>query len=65
MGGLFGGKPKTVKAPPVPDPPPIPVVSDESEEFAIKEQQKRSGVRQTFLTGNLTPKTTGKKRTLG
>ena len=66
MGGLLGGsKPKEVKAPPVPPPPPIPVVSDEAEEFAIKEQRKRSGFEQTFLTGSLTPKPTGKKRTLG
>ena len=64
MGGMFS-KPKTVKAPKVPDPPPVPTVSDESEEFAIKEQQKKSGVSKTFLTGNLTPKSTGKKKTLG
>ena len=65
MGGIFGGKPKKVKPPPVPAPPPVPVVSDESEEFAIKEQRKRSGISKTFLTGNLTPKSTGKKTTLG
>ena len=65
MGGLLGGGGKEVKAPPVPDPPPVPVVSDKSEEFAIKEQRKRSGISKTFLTGNLTPKSTGKKSTLG
>ena len=64
MGGLFGGKPKTVKPPPVPDPPPVPVVSDEAEEFAIKEQQRRSGISKTFLTGNLTPRDIGKKKRL-
>jgi len=65
MGGLFGGKPKEVKPPPVPDPPPVPVVSDEAEEFAIREQQKRSGASKAFLVGNLTPKSTGRKKTLG
>ena len=65
MGGILGGKPKEVKPPPVPDPPPVPVVSDEQEEFQAKELKKRTGFRQTFLTGNLTPKSTGKKTTLG
>ena len=65
MGGLFGDKPKEVKPPPVPDPPPVPVVSSEAEEFAAKEERRKSGVSKTFLTGNLTPKSTGKKTTLG
>ena len=66
MGGIFGSnKPKKVVPPPVPDPPPVPVVSDESEEFAIKQQQRKSGASKAFLVGNLTPKSTGKKRTLG
>ncbi len=65
MSGLFGGAPEPVKPPPVPDPPPVPVVSDEAEEFQAKEIRKRSGFKQTFLTGNLTPKTTGKKKVLG
>ena len=63
MGSLFGGG-KTVKAPPVPEPPPVPIASDEAEDFAAKEQQKKSGASKTFLTGNLTPKYTGKKRSL-
>ncbi len=65
MSGILGGKPKEVKPPPVPDPPPIPVVSDEAEEFEIRALRKKSGLRKTFLTGNLTPKTVGKKKTLG
>ncbi len=65
MGGLFGGKPKPVEAPPLPPPPPVPVVQEEAEEFALKEKVGRSGFEQTFLTGSLTPKPTGKKRTLG
>ena len=65
MGGLFGGSPKKVTPPPVPDPPPVPVVSDEADEFEIKEQQKKSGASKAFLTGNLSPKDTGKKKVLG
>ncbi len=65
MGGLFGDKPKVVQPPPVPPPPPVPVVSDEAEKAEIAKLRKRSGARQTFLTGNLTPRSTGKKTTLG
>ena len=65
MGGVFGGEPKEVTPPPVPAPPPIPTATDESEEFAIKEERRRSGLGKTFLTGNLSPKSTGKKTTLG
>jgi len=64
MGGLVS-KPKTVKPPPVPEPPPVPTVQDEAEEFAIREEQRRSGLSKTFLTGNLKPQPTGKKTTLG
>ena len=65
MGGLLGGKAKVVKPPPVPDPPPVPVVSDEAEEFSLAEQKRASGIGKTFLTGNLTPKSTEKRKTLG
>ncbi len=66
MSGLFGGDtPKEVKAPPVPEPPPVPVVSDEAEEFALAEQKRASGIGKTFLTGPLTPKSTTKKKVLG
>ena len=64
MGGLFGAEPEPVKPPPVPEPPPVPTVSDEAGETAIKEQKRKSGVSKTFLTGQLTPKTT-KKTVLG
>ena len=64
MSGLFDS-PEEVKPPPVPDPPPVPVVEDEAEEFALKEERKKSGFQSTFLTGNLTPKSTGKKSLLG
>ena len=65
MGSLLGGGGKTVKAPPVPEPSPVPIASDEAEDFAAKEQQKKSGASKTFLMGNLTPKSTSKKKVLG
>jgi hypothetical protein len=66
MSGAFGGgKPDKVEAPKVPDPPPVPVVGDENEELALSELKKKSGFKKTFLTGQLTPKSTGKSKTLG
>ena len=66
MGGILGGsKPKEVKPPPVPDPPPVPVVSDEAEKFTAREERRKSSIAKTFITGNLSPKSTGKKTTLG
>ena len=53
MGGLIGGKPKVVKAPPVPPPPPIPTVGEEVGEQARKKRPR--GRRETFLTGDLIP----------
>ncbi len=64
MGGLLD-KPKTVEAPPVPDPPPVPVAEDKAAEDAMKAQRRKSGFSKTFLTGNLTPTSTGKKKFLG
>lgn len=64
MGGLLD-TPKPIAPPPVPPPPPIPEVQEEAEEFALQEKRGRSGRAQTFLTGNLTPRSTGKKTTLG
>ena len=68
MGGFLGigGKgPESVTPPPVPPPPPVPTVSDEAGDEAAKEQKRKSGVSKTFLTGQLTPKSTGKKAVLG
>ncbi len=64
MGGLLD-KPKPIQAPPVPPPPPVPVVQEEAAEFEVREQARKSGFAQTFLTGALTPKPTGKKKFLG
>lgn len=58
MSGLFE-KPKTVK-PGTPKPaPPIPTASEEASEQAKKKRPR--GRRETFLTGDLIPETTGKK----
>ena len=62
MGGVFK------KAPEAPDPPApaaIPDKTDDAEEFALKEERRRSGSAKTFLTGNVAPKSTGRKTTLG
>ena len=64
MSGAFD-EPEKITPPPVPDPPPVPIVQDEAEEFALQEEKKKSGFKSTFLTGNLTPKSTGLKTTLG
>ncbi|MAF25273.1 hypothetical protein CL634_06825, partial [bacterium] len=64
MGGLFSS-PKTVKAPPPPPIEPPPVVEDTGvEEAERKSLRRRSGRRQTFLTGDLVPETE-KKAVLG
>ena len=65
MGGLFGGKPKTVKAPPVPSPIAIPEVGEEPGEQARRKRPR--GRIETFLTGDLIPSEdflSGKKRGL-
>jgi hypothetical protein len=65
MGSIFGGTPDPIEAPPVPEPAPIPVVQDEAQEFAVQEERARSGISKTFLTGNLSPSSTGKKKKFG
>jgi hypothetical protein len=52
MGGLID-KPKAIKAPVVPPPPPIPTVGPEVGEQARKKRPR--GRRETFLTGALIP----------
>ncbi len=64
MGSLFS-KPKPIKAPPVPAPPPIPEISDETGDEARRRAVARSGRRKTVITGSLVPTSTGKKTTLG
>ena len=59
MGPLFS-KPKSVKAPPVPDPVAIPEVSDETGDTEMRKAMQRSGFQRTIRTGMLKPKTSGK-----
>lgn len=63
MAGLFS-KPKKVRAPALPSPPPMPEpeLYEEAGEFAKKKTRKRRGKRRTIVTGALEPETT--KRTL-
>ncbi len=64
MGGLFGGKPKTVKPPPVSPPAAIPEVGEEVGDIARRKRPR--GRRETFLTGDLIPVfDIEKKRELG
>ena len=64
MSGAFD-TPKKIAPPPVPDPPPVPIKDEDTGDQAVKAQQKKSGARKAFKVGNLTPKSTGKKRFLG
>lgn len=59
------GRPKKVKLPPVPAPAPIPDVSEEAPEEAMKKARRRRGFERTIITGSLAPSPTGKKTTLG
>ena len=52
-------------APPVPAPAPIPEVSGEVGDEAMRKAIARSGRRKTIITGSLVPISTGKKSTLG
>lgn len=61
MAGLFS-KPKVVQAPPVSPPEAIPDVGEEPGEIARRRRPR--GRKETFLTGDLIPKTK-KKKVLG
>jgi hypothetical protein len=58
-------KPKAVKAPPVPAPATIPDTAPEAGEDEAKRVRRQMGYQKQILTGNLTPKSTGKRTTLG
>ncbi len=62
MSGLFGGSPKVVKSEPPKPVPPIPTAGVEASEQAKKKRPR--GRQETFLTGDLVPEIT-KKRRLG
>ena len=55
---------KPVAAPPVPAPEAIPDTSPETGD-AEKKAYYKKGRRATFITGDLEPRTTGKKTLLG
>ncbi len=59
MSGLIP-KPKIVKAPPVPDPVPIPEVGEEAGDVERRKHLQRRGER--FITGELEPVPKGKLR---
>ena len=62
MGGLFD-KPKVVKPPSPTPPPPIPTVGEEVGDRARRKAPR--GRRDTFLTGDLVPEDTDKKKFFG
>ena len=62
MSGLLSGGAKEVKAPSPLPPVAIPEVGEEVKDIARRKRPR--GFEETFLTGELTPKT-GKKRFLG
>lgn len=63
--GALGEKPKTVKPPIVPEPEPVPEVTEEVTDEEKRRARRRSGRRKTIITGELEPKTVGKKTLLG
>ena len=65
MGAMFS-KPKSIDAPPVPDPAPIPEVdTDALDDELARRRRRRSGRGKTVLTGELEPGMVGKKTLLG
>ncbi len=64
MGNIFK-KPKAVKAPPVAAPQAIAETAPEAGEEEAKRVRRQMGYEKQVLTGALTPKSTGKKTTLG
>jgi hypothetical protein len=66
-GGLFNPEtPKAIKPPEPPAPPDpaaISLTQGDASDFEIRGERARSGISKTFLTGNLSPSSTGKKKT--
>lgn len=58
-------KPKAVKPPPPPAPAAVPESAPEAGEDEAKRVRKQMGYQSSILTGNLKPKSTGKRATLG
>lgn len=55
----------SASAPHVPNPPPIPEVGPETEDWAQKQARRKQGFSKTIITGELVPMGTGKKTVLG
>lgn len=56
-------KPPEIKAPPVPDPEPVVIsdeVSDEIRQEEARRRRARRGAAKTVITGELVPPTVGK-----
>jgi hypothetical protein len=64
MGNIFK-KPKSVKPAPVAAPQAIAETAPEAGETEARRVRKQMGYEKQVLTGALTPKSTGKKQTLG
>jgi hypothetical protein len=64
MGKIFS-KPKAVKAPAPPPPEAIPQEAEQAGDSEAKKVRKQFGYERQILAGNLAPKSTGKKTTLG
>jgi hypothetical protein len=65
MGGLFGGTPKPVKAPPTPAPSAqIETSGVQAEDYTMGRRNK-GGYQATVLTGAMAPKQTKGKSQLG
>ena len=64
MGGIFGGG-RRVTPPTVQRVSPPPTVSQESSDWAMRRAQSTSGFQQTILTGDLRPRSTGRRTVLG
>jgi len=58
-------KPKVVKAPPVAAPAATPQETEQAGDTESKKVRRQMGYQRQILTGNLAPKSTGLKTTLG
>jgi hypothetical protein len=58
-------KPAAVKAPPVPAPAAMPQDTGEAADSEAKKVRRSMGYMSNIVTGNLAPRSTGKKATLG
>lgn len=63
MGGILGGG-KKVKAPVAKKVEPLPEITTEAEDAALQKAAGGGGFADAVITGNLIPKSTGKKRIL-